>query len=141
MSERNVQLHRLLIEAYNGRDIEAFISYCDPQIEFHALFAAAGGALYRGHDGLRMWHRDLEDIWGDEIRLEPDAYFDLGEHTIASFGVHARGRLSGAEVEMTAAQLVRWREGLIVYLKVYALRQDALSALGVSEDALEPIEP
>jgi hypothetical protein len=35
----------------------------------------------------------------------------------------------------------RWRDGLCVYGKQYAHREDALRDLGVSEDALEPIAP
>jgi hypothetical protein len=36
---------------------------------------------------------------------------------------------------------VRWREGLVVYVKAYAHREDALSDLGVAKEALEPIAP
>jgi hypothetical protein len=42
---------------------------------------------------------------------------------------------------MPAAHLCRWRDGLIVYFKGYAHREDALSDLGVAEDAVEPIAP
>jgi hypothetical protein len=42
---------------------------------------------------------------------------------------------------MPSALVARWREDLIVSLKGYARREDALSDLGVSEDALEPIAP
>jgi hypothetical protein len=35
----------------------------------------------------------------------------------------------------------KWRDGLIVYFKGYTHREDALTDLGVSEDALEPIAP
>jgi hypothetical protein len=73
--------------------------------------------------------------------MEPDAYFDLGEYTITFHVLHGRGRHSGADVAMPAAHLCRWRDGLIVYFKGYAHREDALSDLGVSEDALEPIDP
>lgn len=73
MSEHNVELMRRANEAFNERDIEKFISLCDPQIELHSAFAAVGGAIYHGHDGLRKWHRDLEDAWGQEIHLQPEA--------------------------------------------------------------------
>ena len=42
---------------------------------------------------------------------------------------------------MPNALVATWRDGLIVYFKVYAHREDALSDLGVSEEALEPIAP
>jgi ketosteroid isomerase-like protein len=141
MSERNVELTRRYIAAYNARDIEAFIACCDPSIEFHSVWAAVGGAVYHGFDGLRSWQRDLEEAWGAEIRVEPEAYFDLGEHTLVVFVTQGRGRHSGAEVAMPVAHVVRWRNGLAVYAKSYTHREDALRDLGVSEDELERIEP
>jgi len=55
--------------------------------------------------------------------------------------LHGRGLQSGANVETPAAHVCRWRDGRIVYFKGYVHRQDALSDLGVSVDALEPIAP
>jgi ketosteroid isomerase-like protein len=132
---------RRVIEAYNARDVEAFIAYFDPSIELHSAFAAVGGAVYLGHDGLRTFFRDFEDAWGGVVRVEPEAYFDLGEQTLAFYLLHGRGRQSGAEVAMPNAFVARWRDGLIVYLKAYAHREDALGDVGVSEDALQPIDP
>ena len=120
------------------------IACCDPHVEWHSHFAAAdlgAGGVYYGHDGLRRWHRDLSDAWGDDVRAEPEAYFDLGEHTLASYVLRGRGRHSGADVAMPATGLARWRDGLIVYFKDYEKRGDALSELGISEEALEPIAP
>lgn len=141
MSGQNVEFHRRLFEAFNARDVEAFIAYCDPQIEFHSTFAAVGGGVYHGHDGLRTWHRDFEEVWGDEIRLEPEEFFELGEHTLVFYVARGRGRQSGAEVMQSAANVMRWRAGLCVYSKAYVHRDEALKDLGVSLDALEPIAP
>jgi ketosteroid isomerase-like protein len=142
VSEQNIELHRRLVKAFNARDVEAIISLCDPRIEFHSVFAAVGAVtVFHGHDGMRKWHRDLEDVWGDDFRAEPEAYFDLGEHTLMFHVLHGRGKQSGAEVAMPFAQVCRWRDGVGVYSKMYASREDALGDLGVAEDALEPIAP
>jgi ketosteroid isomerase-like protein len=141
MSERNVELMRQTTDAWNSRDIEAFVAYCDESIEWHSTFAAVGGAVYHGHDGLRRYQRDMEDAWGDEIRLEPEAYFDLGEHTLGFYVVHGRGQHSGVDVAMPNAAVFTWRDGLLVHMKAYVHREDALSDLGVAEDELERIEP
>src|SRR5438552_12420884 len=96
MSQENIDLHRRAVEAYNTHDAEALIALCDPSIEAHSVFAAVGGAVYHGHDGLRRFFRDARDSWGDEIRIEPEAYFDLGESTLAFLMLHGQGRQSGA---------------------------------------------
>ena len=103
--------------------------------------AAAGGVpIYRGHDGLRAWLRDLDEVW-KEFDVEPAAHVDLGEHTLA-FGVQrGRGRQSEVQVEMPLTAVARWHEGRVVHSKAYLHREEALSDLGLSEDELEPIEP
>jgi ketosteroid isomerase-like protein len=141
VSHKNVEIHRRALEAFNARDLEAFVALCDREIEFHSTFAAVGGARYRGHDGLRRWHRDLEDAWGGGIRVELDVYFDVGEQTL-TFGVlYGRGRQSGAAVAMPYAGVVTWRDGLAVDWRAYGHKEEALRDLGVAEDALEPIDP
>lgn len=141
MSEQNVELIRRIVEAFNARDIDAYIALCDPNIEWHSTFSAVGGAIYHGHEGLRKWHRELEETWGEEIRIEPEAIFDLGECTLLFAILHGRGRQSGAEVAMPYAAVNRSRDGLSVYGKAYANREDALRDLGVSGEALDPITP
>jgi ketosteroid isomerase-like protein len=141
MPRQNVELLRHVVDAYNARDIEAFISHCDPGVELLAPFATLGGAAYHGHDGLRSWHRDVDEAWGQEIRVEPEAFFDLGDEVLIFYVLHARGKHSGVPVAMPLAVVSRWREGRIVYLRAYAHREDALSDVGVAEDALEPIAP
>jgi ketosteroid isomerase-like protein len=142
MSERNVDLTRRFLETYNARNIDAMAAYFDPSIEFHAAFAAVAPTVYHGHDGMRKWHRELEEAWQDGIvRLEPEAYFDLGELTLVFWVLHARGRHSGADVAMPGASVLRWRDGLMIYAKTDLHRQGAVSDLGVSEDELKPIDP
>ena len=141
MPSKNVELQHRMIEIFNARDLDAYIPLCDAQVEVHSTFAAVGGVAYHGHDGIRSWWRDLEDAWGDEIRIEPEAYFDLGEHTLSFYLLHGRGRQSGAEVTVPGAAVQSWRDGLTTYIKGYAHREDALLDLGVSEEALERIDP
>ena len=141
MSENNVELHRRAVRAFNARDPEAAVALADSSVELHSAFAAIGGGIYKGHDGIRRYFRDYEDAWGTEIRVQPEAYFDLGEHTILFYVMRGRGEHSGAEVAMQATAAVGWSDGLITYSHVYLHRADALRDLGVTEDELEPIAP
>jgi ketosteroid isomerase-like protein len=81
LSEQNVELHRRNLEAFNTRDVEASLAFVDPSVEYHPVLATIGGVtVYHGHEGIRSWFEDLEEVWG-EVRVEPEAYFDLGERT------------------------------------------------------------
>jgi ketosteroid isomerase-like protein len=135
-----IALARTFTEALNARDIEALISCCNPHIEFHSTFAAVGGAVYQGHEGMRRWFQDLEDAWGKDLQSEIEAFFDPGGGALLVFYVlRGRGRQSGAEVTLPAASVLKARDGLIIYFKAYVHREDAFRELGVTEDALEPI--
>jgi hypothetical protein len=142
VSRENVELHRRLYDLFNAHDIEAFVERFDPQIEFHSRFVVLGGVtVYRGHDGLRNWNQGYEEVWGDQVHIELEAYFDLGEQTLALGVLHARGRQSGAETTLRLAQVARWRDGLCVYLKSYGDLEEALGEMRVSADELERIDP
>ena len=141
MSRENVELHRRIYRALNGRDEQGLVGLCDPRIEVHSVFAAVGGAVYHGHEGVRRWQRDLSESWGGEFRVEAQAYFDFGEHTLVSAVLHGRGGQSGVDVAMPATGIATWRDGLCVAHKAYPLKEEALRQLGVTEDSLEPIAP
>ena len=59
MSEENVELYRRGIEAFNNRDLEAFLALADPDVVGVSRVLAIEGGSYRGHDGTREWWRDL----------------------------------------------------------------------------------
>ena len=141
MSERNVELHRRIYRALNAPDVDALIALCDPSIEIRSVFAEVGGAVYHAHDGVQRWQRDLEESFGGGIRVEPRAYFDLGERTLVFAVLHGRGGQSGVEVAMEAFGVATWRNNVCVSFKAYPRKEDALSDVGVSEDELEPIAP
>jgi hypothetical protein len=140
VSQENIERWREFVRLFNARNTEAVIALCDPAIELHSAFAALG-AVYQGHDGLRKWHRDLQEAWGPDISIDIEAYFDLGEHTLTFSTYRARGRHSGADVTTPATTVATWGDGLVTCVKVYLHRDDALETLGVSEDELEPIDP
>jgi ketosteroid isomerase-like protein len=141
MSEGNVELQRRALEAFHARDVEAFIACLDASVEYHSVMTVPGGAVYHAHDGVRKYFEDFKDAWGDDFRVAPEAFFDLGEHTLMFYSVHGLGQHSGAEVAMRGAQVCRWRDGLMVYGKAYVHREDALRDLGVSEEELSRFTP
>ena len=141
MSQENVEMVRVFTEAFNAGDIEGVVACCDSKVEFQSTFAAVGGAVYHGHDGIRAWHRDIRETWGDEIRSDLETLFDVGENMLVFTVLHGRGQQSGVEVELPAAMVVRMRDGLLVNFRGYSHREDALKDLDVVVDELEPIAP
>jgi hypothetical protein len=73
VSEQNAQLHRRANLAIQALDADALVALCDPSIEVHSIFAAVGGAVYHGHEGVRSWLPDLDAAWSEFV-IKPEAY-------------------------------------------------------------------
>jgi ketosteroid isomerase-like protein len=114
VDRQGVDLYRRVQAALNARDVDALVALCDPDVEICPTFSAAVGGVYHRHDGVRAWQREIAEIWGDDVRLEVEAYFDLGEQTMVMGVLHGRGARSGAEVAMPAVGVATWRDGLLL---------------------------
>jgi hypothetical protein len=120
MSQENVKLVYRAHEAFNRRDLEAFIALIDSEAELIPLNVELPGVIsYGGHDGLRSFWDDLFDS-SPGFTTEVDEVRDLGNVTVA------RVRLG----EKTAWQVAEWRRGKAVFW--HSCRSEA-EALEVAE--------
>jgi ketosteroid isomerase-like protein len=75
--------------------------------------------------------RFRDSAW-DSIRFEPERFFDIDEERVLVFvRATATGSASAATVETNAAHEFAIRDGLVVRVKIYADRAEALDACGV----------
>ena len=65
MSQENVEIAHRIFDAVNHRDLEAFLSFVHPDVEFVSGAALFEGGSYRGHDGVRAWWNDLFSVYPD----------------------------------------------------------------------------
>jgi ketosteroid isomerase-like protein len=95
---------------------------------------AMGGkqTVYRGHEGVREWLRDLYETLS-EFRAEYPEIRDLGDRTVAIGHVRARGTASEAEIESAHATVVEFKNGKGVRIRTYLDPQEALKAAGLSD--------
>jgi SnoaL-like domain len=54
MSQQNVDVVRASFEAFRRRDLDAFLSCFDPEVEYRSLVLEVEGT-YHGHEGMRSW--------------------------------------------------------------------------------------
>jgi ketosteroid isomerase-like protein len=128
------ELVRQGVESYNARDAEASLSSWDPECEWHPFLSAEveGATAYRGHEGLRQWYRDTDEMFS-EVAWRVEAVRDLGEDRVLVLGhLHARGRISGAEVSSEIGHLFELREGRVLRGWAYPSHQQALGAAGAA---------
>jgi ketosteroid isomerase-like protein len=136
MSQENVEAFKRAIDAFNRRDVEALLDELDPEVEWHPGIAAAllGGeaTVYRGHDGIREWLRDVSDAFA-ELRVELSEIVDRDDRIVAIGRFRARGRKSGADTESPAAYLVEVTATKARVVRIYLDPAEALAAASLRE--------
>jgi ketosteroid isomerase-like protein len=130
MSQENVETLRSGYAAANRGDIEWFLTTVHPDVEFTSLIAEAEGEIFRGHDGVRRWWKEVVLPLGG-LHGEPEEVRDLGDTVIAR--VVATYHPSGVEVRQPIWQVVRYRDGMAIWWQFCRTDAEALEAAGLSE--------
>jgi ketosteroid isomerase-like protein len=132
MSQENVEIVRGALEAFAAADVERFLEFMDPEIEFEPHVAGVEGN-YSGHDGIRAFMSDVFEPAEAAVRIKQQDVRDLGDSVLALGTFEISGGESGIEYEAPFAILAMFREARIVHLKDYVNRTEALEAAGLSE--------
>jgi ketosteroid isomerase-like protein len=131
MSEENVDRALRAYDAFNRRDLDAFLELTHEEVEVETRLAAMEGG-YHGHEGTRRWWSDLLDVLPD-YTVEVEEVRDLGDVTVAHLRARGHGDASATPVVETVWQLVRWRDGKCVWWRNFSTEAEALEAAGLSE--------
>ena len=135
MSQENVEVFKRAFDAINRRDPEALLSVLDPEVEWHgAILMAMGGrqTVYRGHEGVREWLRDLYETLS-EFQADYPEIRDLGDRTVAIGRVRVRGMASEVEIESPHGTVVEFKNGKGIRIRTYLDPREALEAAGLSD--------
>jgi ketosteroid isomerase-like protein len=133
MSQENVDLNHQANDAFNRRDLYAFLALMDQDVEFIPYeVAVQGGDPYRGHDGVRRWWEETLSVLPD-IRVETYEIRDLGARNFVHGRLCGHGAGSGAPIERPLWQVTEWRDQKTVWWGVFESEADALEAAGLRE--------
>jgi SnoaL-like domain len=132
MSKANVERYRQGIDAFNRRDLDAFLALADPGVIGTSRVLAIEGATYEGHDGTRDWWNGLLGVFPD-FRIEIVWVRDAGNLTVSELRNQAHGEGGAAPLAEHVWQVSEWRDGLVARWQMYASEHDALEAAGLRE--------
>jgi ketosteroid isomerase-like protein len=129
MSQENVEIVQ---RGYSERGPLTDIAALAPDAEFDFTAIYPDQPVLRGIEAMRGF-RDAGP-WGHSIQFQAERYFDVDEERVLVFvRVTSTGQTSGAPVDSRVAQEFTVRDGLIVRVKVYRDRSEALEAVGLEE--------
>jgi ketosteroid isomerase-like protein len=133
MSQENVELAHRVHDAFNRRDLDAFLALMDPEVELTTRFMELeGDPYYRGHDGVRDWWRTLLGIFPD-FSTEVLEVRDLGDSLIVAVRVRGHGAEGGTPFEQVLWQACKVRHGKTTWWRNFASEAEALEAAGLRE--------
>jgi ketosteroid isomerase-like protein len=112
VSQENVELTLLALDAWNRRDLEAVIALIDAEGVGHPAFEGiTEGRTWRGHAGMRQYFEDLAEF-STESHAEYPEIHDLGDRVLG-LGRVWFGFAGGVDLDREAGSLFRWRNGKV----------------------------
>ena len=135
MSEANVEIAKRALDAFNRRDVDAFMELTTSDFElFPAMAGSVDVSSVKGRDGLETLFGEIRDIW-EEQHVIADEFRDLGDRVGRIVG---RGRSSGIPVATPAAIISDFRDGKMWRTRTYLDHGEALRAAGADDAAGPP---
>jgi ketosteroid isomerase-like protein len=135
MSQEDVEIPKLLFDAFDRGDRATFARFVAPDVEWHSVAAPlVGVGTIQGREAmLKFLFEDIPDVI-EGFRGRPEEFTDLGNHRVLVAGVfQGRGRSSDLEVNMRVTSVYEVRDGMVASVRDYGSRADALDAVGLPE--------
>ena len=140
MSQENVEIVRAAIETWNARpgkpDLAGVFAHFHPELVYHPRADEPDPSPHVGRDAYERLVYGFIDSFS-EVTFEVLELIDAGDHVIAStvlhVVLHGQGSASGAGVSDTYVFVYKLRDGLVVEGWEYRTKQEALEAVGLSE--------
>jgi ketosteroid isomerase-like protein len=128
MSHENVDVVRRSFGAFNAREVDELVGLSTPDCEWLPFRAQLEGIVYRGHEGVRQFVRDMDNDW-EAFQIDPLEFHHRGEHVAVIGQVSALGAGSSVNIESIAGFVFELRQARISRVTSYSDPQAALEAL------------
>lgn len=136
MARTHTDMIRDLFERWNQGVVELPAGETHPEIEIVSRTSVLRGRPYRGKEEAEHWIRDMLDSF-DEWTLHADEFEDVTPSRLLVVGsVRYRGRGSGAAMDMPAAWIFDFEDGLCRRLEMFSQRVDEARQAARAEDGV-----
>ena len=132
MSQKNVEIVRRVINAWNRRDLQTLMApyRSDAEVDWSRSEGPFKG-VYRGHDGVQTFWDLLWSMF-EKGHLETHEFRQMGSDVVVPNTAHFRGR-EGIEVSARTVLVFTLERGQITRLRLFPDLNEALEAAGLLE--------
>jgi ketosteroid isomerase-like protein len=132
MSQSNVEVVRRHMEAWNRCDLTTLSTLwrSDGEIDWSRARGPLKG-VYRGQGEREAFWNEFWSTF-EAVELDLSDFRQAGPYVVASNTAHMRGR-DGIEVTARSTSVYTLEDGLIIRLRMFQERAEALEAAGLSE--------
>lgn len=131
MSQENVDAVRSTFEAFQKRDLDAFLECFDPDVEYRSLVLEVEGT-YRGREGMRRWWGGLLDVFPDWNPQIVDSR-EVGRCVVSRVRAEGRGTGSGISRDKDIWHVAQVRDGRLWWSVFLRTEGEALEAARLRE--------
>ena len=134
MSNENVEVVRDQFAAVNERDFPRAMGHYAEDVELVVYPEAfLAGGTFKGREAVGQYFGDWFATFEPDYRFDIKETRDGGDLVYMSATHHARGRISGVEVDLETGYLYTVRGGKIVRVELFTTPADALDASGLQD--------
>jgi ketosteroid isomerase-like protein len=130
MSQGNVEVATGAIEAFNGRDVDAFAALTTPDFEWSPSMVAIEGTIFHGREGIERYFHSLSSAW-ERFHIHRGRFHDAERLVVMLGRLEGRG-VSGVPVDASLGMVFDFRGGMICRIRGYLDHAAALRAAGMS---------
>jgi len=132
MSQDNVEIVRGGFEAWEANDLAGVLALFDDDLVTRRLEPMPDPGTWHGPDGmLDMLSEWMETF--DAFTMKGAEFIDAGDNVVVQVAQEGRGDVSGVPVTGSFWFTFGVRDRKVVTLDMYAMREQALEAVGLSE--------
>jgi ketosteroid isomerase-like protein len=129
MPQEHAEIIRRVYEALNRRDWDAVLHDMHQDVELTTQRGPTPGTR-QGHKQVQEF---VEDQFApfDKLRMEPEEFFESGDQLVVYVRIRSQPRGGTVDMEVRIGHLWTIRDGTILSLKTFAVREEALEAAGL----------
>lgn len=130
-AERNVEVVRSLIDAWNRREAGIDAYHDDAEWDFTRSRFGEIRHRWKGVEGMREVFASVLSMWS-ELRVEAERIVAKGDDVLVLARHYGRRPSSGLEISDGGAYLITMRDGRVAKFVFYPEKDEALESLGLT---------